>query len=58
MTDVYQQRDAAGRFGGRGTYRAKSPAPTTLFTSTNDVPSGLRATLSRDIDDLTSYELT
>ncbi|WP_386684877.1 hypothetical protein [Loktanella sp. R86503] len=31
MTDVSQQRDAAGRFGGRGTCRAKSPAPTTLF---------------------------
>ncbi|MFZ3585032.1 hypothetical protein ACOI1H_23265, partial [Loktanella sp. DJP18] len=58
MTDVFQQRDAAGRFGGRGAYRAKSPAPATLFTPLTHADDQIRAALRHDIDDLTSHEPT
>ena len=56
MKNHKQPRDSEGRFGGRGAYEAKAPAPSLLFTPIADATDRLRSGLEAALTDLSEVE--
>ncbi|GAW37151.1 hypothetical protein RA2_04227 [Roseovarius sp. A-2] len=52
MSNTIPPRDLVGRFGGHGAFKAKTPAPTTMFTRLANAEPNLRLALTSAIENL------